>query len=187
MKHYLYAICLTIFSTVAAFAQDSKPFTLTLDESTGMYYYEEVVQLSNVTQMELYSKAKKWIIANFKTGDNNISEDEKEYNIVNSAALKIDKKKTMGWAVYDGTTDFKFHFWAKDGRYKIRIDNVAFQILYASYPDGTKTKSETYGTLKSNSKIDNYLKGQADEKLLAVIQAFKKGMTAAPSQEKKDW
>ncbi len=187
MKNYLLTFWFSIVAFIPSYAQDVNTLTFQRDETNGTYYYEEVIQLANNTQDELYAKAKKWIVANFKTGDNNLSEDAKEYSLVNSAAVKIDKKKKMGWAVYDGAADFKFHFWAKEGRYKIRIDNIAFQILYASYPDGMKTKSETYSTLKENSKIDQYLKEQADEKLYSVLQAFKNGMTAAPTKEKKDW
>ncbi len=141
---------------------------------------------TGTNQADLYKRAKTWIIANFKTADNNINFDEKEFTIVNAAALNIDKKKTLGWAIYDGTIDFKFHLWAKDGRYKFRIDNITYHMMFASYPDGMKTKTQSYGDLSDN-KIGNYLKEQADEKFPALISVFKKGMTVDPKQDKKDW
>lgn len=183
MKKIIYTLSLLLMSVLSVKAQD---FVLTEDKNSGEGYYEEVVQIPNVSQQDLYQRAKEWIIANFKTADNNIGFDEKEFSIVNSGAFKVDQKKTMGWAVYDGTTDFKFHVWLKDGKYKFRIDNVSFHILYASWPDGMKTKTENYSDL-GDSKMGKYLKEQANDNFGALVKAFKGGMAKQQTQKKNDW
>jgi hypothetical protein len=185
MKQTIYTLLLLFISIVSVKGQDT-PFSLKKDDSNGDYYYEEVVPLANLKQTDIYQRAKTWVIANFKTADNNINFDDKEYSMINGTAVKIDAKKTMGWAIYEGLYDFKFHVWVKEGKYKFRIDNISYNMFYASYPDGKKTKNGAYSDISDN-KIGKYLKEQADEKLAQVVAAFKKGMATDQKQDKKDW
>jgi len=185
MKIIIYTAVLLLTSFISVQGQNAE-FSLKKDEATGDAYYEEVVPLENMHQADIYQKAKVWIIANFKTTDNNLNFDNKEYTIVNSGAIKIDEKKTMSWAIYEAILDFKFHVWVKDGKYKFRIDNISYNMFYASFPDGKKTKNGTYNDISDN-KIGKYLKEQANEKLSYVVAAFKKGMMAEQKQDKKDW
>lgn len=185
MRQAIYTFLLLFISIVSVNGQEQQ-FSLKKDESNSDYYYEEVVLLENLKQADIYQRAKTWLIANFKTADNNINFDEKEYTMTNATAIKIDAKKTMGWAIYEGLYDFKFHVWVKEGKYKFRIDNISYNMFYASYPDGKKTKNGSYGDISDN-KIGKYLKEQADEKLAQVVTAFKKGMATEQKQDKKDW
>jgi Domain of unknown function (DUF4468) with TBP-like fold len=185
MRKVLILIAMLFFSSLSVSAQNA-PFELKKEEGTGEVYYEEVVQAQNMKQADLYQRAKSWIISNFKTADNNINFDEKEFSIVNAGALKLNQKKTMTWAVYDGTIDFKFHFWAKEGKYKFRIDNIMFHVLCAEMPEGKTVKTKTYTEL-GKRKIDSNMKDQCDEKFPLLVAAFKNGMSSEPKKENKDW
>jgi hypothetical protein len=185
MRKPFITLLLLFISFLSVNAQETA-FSLKKDETSGDYYYEEVVSLGDMKQADIYARAKTWIIANFKTADNNIAFNEKEFTADNSAAVKIDEKKTMGWAIYEGFFDFKFHVWVKEGKYKFRIDNISYNMFYASYPDGKKTKSGVYSDISDN-KIGKYLKEQADTKLMQVATTFKKGMSTDQKQVKNDW
>lgn len=92
MRKFIYTTLLVCVSLISVKGQEAA-FAFKKDDVSGDAYYEEVVQLDNVKQADIYKRAKTWIIANFKTEDNNINFDEKEYQMVNATALKVDEKK----------------------------------------------------------------------------------------------
>ena len=175
MKKIISTIILTLAFLSPLFAQDDASLTFKLDESSGDYYYEEVVSAADIKQDELFKRAKTWVVANMQTADNNISADEKEFTIVNGGAIKLDDK----WQ-HQFIMSFKFHVWLKDGKYKLRIDNINFLI----HPiDGSAN------LIKSYADLDKYymrkiLREQANEKFTIFLGNFKKGMS---STNKNDW
>ena len=162
----LSVLCLTVSSHTWG---QEKEDNLTLNKE-GVY--EEVVQLPGASQADIYKHAKTWIQENMKTDDNNIFFDDKEYTINNSAALKINPKNSFSWIIKEGATEFKFHVWSKDGRYKLRIDNVVAHIII-NERSVISPKTFLYSELKDN-KLGSYLKDDINEKMAAFIQAFKK-------------
>src|SRR5689334_7691945 len=110
MKGYL--LILSFMLTISVWAQDKddKNEAIFVMDDAG-YYYEEVVPAAGLKKEVLFDRAKKWIIANLKTGDNNINADEKEFTIVNSSATKIDRKMFFGLDIKEGYFDYKFHVW----------------------------------------------------------------------------
>ncbi len=185
MKKYLLLGYLLILTCFQSFGQDES-LVLKKDEVSGDSYYEEVVQLPGLTQADLFKRSKTWVLANMKTVDNNISFDDKEYTIVNSTAVKVDKKKYLTYWIDDGLIEFKFHVWLKEGRYKFRIDNIVYHLVINRGVKGISPRTTGYNELEDD-KGDRYLKEQASDKLSALIDVFKKGMLSEPKQDKKDW
>ncbi len=185
MKKQFYLLCSLLIVCFQTFGQD-KELELKKDEVSGDSYYEEVVQLPGISQADLFKRSKTWIIANMKSVDNNIIFDDKEYSIVNSSAVKVDKKKYTTYWIDDGLIEFKFHVWLKDGRYKFRIDNIVYHLVINRGAMGISPRTSGYNELEDN-KGDRYLKEQASDKLLALIEVYKVGMQSDPKQDKKDW
>lgn len=189
MKRHL-LLCLFSLLGFTSFAQDESEY-FKKDEVSGDYYHEEVVEMAGLKKEEMFERAKKWVIANFKTADNNIKFDDKEFNIVNSAAIKIDKKMFTGVNIKDGAYDFKFQVWFKDGKYKVRVDNLMFYIIVERSggfaEKGDKNETYSYADLKDN-KWGNYLKKQASEKTASVLSVFNNAVKSesAPTN-KNDW
>ena len=185
MKKHLLFLALTICSLTTFAQKDGEADFFKKDESTGDYYYEEVVQADGLKKEVMFERAKNWIIANFKTGDNNIKFDDKDFAIDNSAAVKIDQKSFFTSAIQEGAYNFKFHVWFKDDRYKIRVDNIMYYVLI-KYGTDLTPNSFSYGDLKNN-KMGKYLKEQASEKTNSVIAVFKNAvLTEQASPAKKD-
>lgn len=186
-KAFMLLSVLTMFA-FKAFAQDDVEI-LKKDEATGDYYYEEVVTTDGLKQDELFKRAKAWILANMKTADNNITFDEKNFSAVNTGAMNVKKKNFFGaHPIQDGAFDFKFHIWCKDGRYKIRIDNIMFYLLI-NLGNGMGRKTLTYQEAMDHNKYDKHLKNESNTKLNTFISVFKQDMAKSPSEVKQnnDW
>jgi hypothetical protein len=184
-------ILLSMFAVMSVFAnaQDKDATFFKQDATSGDYYYEEVVEISGVKKEEIYDRAKKWVVANFKTADNNISFNDQEMSIVNSAAVKIDKKMFTGVLIQDGAYDFKFHVWVKDGKYKVRVDNIMYYLLIERSggfaEKGLKNETYAYGDLKDN-KWSNYVKKQSADKTASVLAVMKDAVQNNTAPAKKD-
>ncbi len=188
MKRALMLFSLITLFAVNVFAQDDVEI-LKKDDASGIYYYEEVVQAQGLKQDELFKRAKAWVLAKLKTEDNNIKFDEKDFSMVNTGAIKVDRKSFFTIAIQDGAFDFKLHIWCKDDRYKMRIDNIMFYLLMNMGPEvGLTRKTDAYEDLKDN-KQGVYLKKQANTKLAALVATLKQDMTKAPAEVKQnnDW
>lgn len=189
MKKLMLMLGLVAMS-MSAFAQDADQ-VFKKDEVSGDYYYEEVVQVPGVKKEVMYDRAKKWVIANFKTADNNIKFDDAEFSIVNSAAIKIDKRMFTGIDIKDGAYDFKLHLWFKDDKYKVRVDNMMFYVLVlrsgmGREKEGTQQETLSFGNLE-DKKWHNYLKKQSGEKTISVLNVLKSSVMSDESQKKSDW
>ncbi len=189
MKFLSYLLLPLLFLTTGQLnAQETKPI-LVKDNETGAFYYEEVVSAEGITKEELLKRAKTWIIANMKTEDNNIIFNEADFSAVNTGVIKVDRKNFFTSILETGAFDFKFHIWCKDDRYKIRIDNIMFYLLYASgSPVRTTRENYSYEELKDN-KHGKYLKQHSNEKLSQFIASFKKAMghSDEETKAKNDW
>ncbi len=179
MKKFYLLTALLCFSIVTLFAQSASQ--IEFKEEGGSYYYEEVVEVPQSAQSVIFERAKNWVMSNFKTADNNIVYDDKEFHIVNTAAIKIDPKGFFTNIIVNGTMDFKFQAWFKDGKYRYRIDNMTY---YLSTNGGPVT--EHYSELKDN-KMSNYLRRQASEKVSGILNNFKASMKQDLTGKNKDW
>lgn len=188
MKFLVITSLLTVLS-VNLFAQSDDAALLKKDAATGTSAYEEVIKAPGVKKEELYARAKKWILANIKTQDNNISFNDNDFSAVNTAALKVDEKNFFSAICHGGVFDFKFNVTCKDERYKIRIDNIVYYVqMGQNYSVTLQTFS--YDELKDN-KQGRFFQEQANDRLKAFVAAFEKYMEhpteGAGGSKKDDW
>jgi hypothetical protein len=168
--------CMSLFSSLYA-GDNDKSFTpiFVQDKSTGEYYYEEVVTATGAGKEELYNRAKKWIVANMKTADNNIIFDDNGHTIVNATGIVLDKKNFFTVIIQEGVMSFKFHVWCKDGRLKLRVDNIIYNVVLNHRSNTFSPHTWTYGDL-NNNRVGNNLKEQGNEKAAALIAMFKESV-----------
>lgn len=180
-----------IAGTVTAKEKEKKEeFTeiLVKDEATGEYYYEAVVPVEQVSKEEMFKRAKSWVVSSLKTNDNNINADAAELSIVNTASVVLDQMKGFGWAITSGNIDFKLNVLFKDGKYKVRFDNI---VINAAYLTGQGTTLQTisytqYAKTSGKNKASRKFKEMVNAKMEAVAKgldnAIKNGTAAS-----KDW
>lgn len=185
MKNLLLALAVLMFCANNSFSQES--FPVKHDEVSNDYYIEEVITAEGLSDKEIYDRAKAWILANLKTVDKNIEFNDEELTIVNNGTIKIDQKGFFTVAVQEGYCNFKYHVWCKDGRYKVRADNIMYRLLL-NQGDRMVTTTTTYAELyeKKKKKLNEYLLGEADQKLSAVIAIMHDSIINNTKQEDKN-
>jgi len=160
---------------------------LVKDEQTGEYYYEAVVPVENVAKLDMFKRAKSWVLTSLKTSDNNINADESELSIVNTASVVLDQTKGFGWAITSGNIDFKLNVQFKDGKYKVRFDNVVINAVYVT-GGGTSLQTVSYNQYakqKENKAVRKF-KQMVNEKMLAVANSLDAAIRNGSSGS-KDW
>ncbi|RQO31252.1 hypothetical protein DBR32_04590 [Taibaiella sp. KBW10] len=147
------------------------------NEATGNVCYEQVTMVEGVAKQEMFNRAKKWIIANLKTNDNNIAFDETASSISNTATVVLKPASGFNWAITSGMINFKLNMQFKEGRYKFAFDNIVVQVAYA---DGI-VETLNYDQIQRNNKPAKHIKKEVNEKLLAIAMqletAIKQGNT----------
>jgi hypothetical protein len=150
---------------VPVLAQDAAEPPVTLNKTASGYTYEKIVDLPSVTKQQAYDRVKKWIVANLKTTDNNISFDDVDRNnIGTSAALILQSKHNIL------TARFKISFSFKDNKLKINASQFTMSSQVATVPFsevlyiGKKHTRETY------EKFDEDFSAMIN----AIVEAAKK-------------
>src|SRR5262249_21175282 len=146
MKKVLYVALSLLAATPVLQAKEKEEIKTVLvkDDASGEYYYEGVVPVEGVSKEEMFKRAKQWILSNLKSADNNIQFDDKEWVINNEASTLINSAQGFGWVISRGYTNFKLNIQFKDGRYKLRIDNV---IIYLEHGIAAPPNSGSYALL----------------------------------------
>lgn len=103
------------------------------ETNSNSYYYEEIINVENVTKEEMFERAKQWVLSNFKTGDVNSQFDDKNLNIYTSSTIFYEKYKST-WNA--DLLNFKLNISFKDGKYKVRIEDfiIKSNFYYADPP-----------------------------------------------------
>ncbi|MCB0700363.1 MAG: DUF4468 domain-containing protein [Chitinophagales bacterium] len=185
MKNILLTLIASVLVSVNAYAQQA--FSIKHDEVSNDYYFEEVIEAKGLFDKVIYERAKKWILANMKTVDKNIEFNDEELSIVNNGTIKIDQKSFVTQAIQEGYCNFKYHVWCKEGRYKVRVDNIFYRVLL-NQGDRMVTKSDSYADVydKKKKKMNAYLIEEADTKLSAVIAIMHDAIINDKKEEAKD-
>lgn len=192
MKKILLLAIALLTITPALIAKDKDKdeevkIVLTKDESSGEYIYEDVITVENVAKEEMFKRAKQWILSNLKTSDNNIQFDEKELSIINDANLIIKQGGGYSSFIASGITNLKVTLFFKDGRYKIRFDNV---IVHIERGNGYPTVITPYTSLMAerNSKGKTHVINETNIQLGAIISKLEAAIKNSDNATKKnDW
>jgi hypothetical protein len=140
----------------------------------GEYLYEGVINVENVAKEEMFKRAKEWIISNLKTEDNNISFDEANMHIANTASVVLKPGSGFNWNMTHIVVNFKLNLAFKDGRYKFVFDNIVVQA--ASPGIGLETLS--YEQITRNNKPSKYVRKEVNEKLLSLSNQLEEAVKA---------
>lgn len=185
MKKVLLVVLSLFMATPVIHAKDKEEeykVVVVKDEPTGSYAYGQVVNVDNVSKEEMFTRAKKWIIANFKTGDNNIQFDEAGMNIANTATVVLKAASGFNWAITSGLVNFKLNLQFKEGRYKFVFDNIAVQCVYA---DGV-VETVNYDHVQKNNKPAKHIRKEVNEKLLSISMQLEEAIKTG-GKGKDDW
>ena len=113
------------------------------DKETGLVVYEGVVDFPDMTQKEIYTKAKSWIITTLKSSDKMTELDDENYKqIVGTGTILLDSlllPDARNGFSEEALLNFKFIVFCKEGRLKYSIEN--FLLIY------------TYWDRKINDKV----------------------------------
>lgn len=186
MKKVLLVVMSLLFVAPSVQAKDKDEeykVVVVKNEASGSYAYEQVVNVEGVTKEEMFNRAKKWIIANFKTSDNNIQFDEANLTIANTATVVMNAASGFNWAITSGLVNFKLNLQFKEGRYKFIFDNIAVQAVYS---DGI-VETVNYEQAQKNNKPAKHIRKETNEKLLAISTQLEQAIKTGGGKGKDDW
>lgn len=161
MKQLL--ITLILFTFVTAFGQ-----TIPKDEETGKFKYEKIIQAENLSQVEIYDRAKSWVVRTLKSGDNVVNLDDKSKAAITATGnILLENQRGFLYRYENVVLNFKFNVYAKEGRFKIIVDN--FTIHYdLVFDDTSKARSSS---LEDGFSKEGLVKGKkATEKMHAEVE-----------------
>ncbi len=178
MKKLALLLWLCLFIAPSAFAGKEED-TVVVQDASGVWAYERVMSVPGVSQAELFGRARKWVLANVETADQNTALDDKEYTIVTTASIPL--KPNNGWSITAITLSFKMHIDVRDGRYKYRNDNII------AYITGIGTvRQQPYSELaRQRDKIDRYIRREALAAILKTSEEVYKSLSGAAGSKDK--
>ena len=172
----------------SAFAQKSKDAVvvpeLPVDAVSGLYSYENVVDVPGVSKDELYNRTLAWANGFYKNPGDVIREKNSEQGkIIIKARFRIsneaDKKGVVtqaGDVMYSLTLNFK------DGKYKYEITKINWQqISYFPIERWNDTAAPSF------KPAYLYYLTQTDETIKSVIADFSKKITDPVKIKSSDW
>ncbi|MBX2969444.1 MAG: DUF4468 domain-containing protein [Cyclobacteriaceae bacterium] len=142
------------------------------DEETGLYIYQEVVELTGITQNDLYTRARKWFVNNYKSANAVLDMDDREAGMLIGKGYFEVRFQGGQRKVYH-----QVQLEVKEGRYRFTINkfNLKFSEVYGEQPFETLTNKHFWG-------IDKLFQATHNETLL-MIESLKKGMAKSAD----DW
>ncbi len=167
-------------------------------EGNGNYKCDSIFQVSNITKEEMYSRARKWVIANLKTNDNNVEFNEVELSITTTPTILIPSYNvSFSGEITRGLANFKLNLQFKDNRYRITVDNVSMHLEYgrpiraprvSSYNDfmATDGKKAKEGGGKPRYALDIYTIKEINKQIEALNLALYEAITNEKGKN-DDW
>jgi len=166
-------------------------------ELDGNYKFDSVFHVNNISKQEMYSRARKWVIANIKTNDNNIEFNDSEFYISTTPTIVIPPinipfvgEIPRGWA------NFKFILEFKDNKYRLTMHNITIYVEYSrpilpprtsSYNDFMATDGEK--SIKNGGKgrfaLDFYTIDEINKQIETLSSSINKAITNIDNDQ--DW
>lgn len=168
MKKIIYLFILTMFST-NSFSQEKLLDILPLEN--GNVVYTEVVKVDSINKKELYNRAKKWFVLNYKSANAVIQlEDKEDGMIIGKGNFRIK------YYSRNPTIEHTLQIETRDGRYKYTVSRFIYsdiqndKFIIEKFPKGWAGKKKLYRTV--------------NEKIKLIITDLKKSME---TELKDDW
>ena len=133
MKYIIFLILIVVNITVLSQEQEEKYIKiLPLDENREIYY-SDVVKTDSLNKDELFNLTKQWFVDAFKSANDVIQMEDKEYGILTGKgyfeqSFTLYLGKMFGSRTYNSNIYFTAKIQCKDGRYKYEFYN--FKIKY---------------------------------------------------------
>lgn len=155
--------------SITSFCQEKFQESLPLEN--GKVVYTEVIKIDDLSKSDLYKRAKKWVVLNYKSANDVIQLDDKEDGIIIA-------KGTFGIRYYtrNPKIEHTLQIETKNGRFKYTIsnfiynDNQGYTFFIENFPKGWAGKKKLYRLI--------------DEEVNKIISNLKQSMN---SEEKDDW
>jgi hypothetical protein len=177
-----------IFISNSVFAQFFIP---PVDKETGLITYTEVVNHDSLTQIQLYTRFKKWAANNFRSANVAIVADDENKSFVVIQSI-FAKPVSMPDIItnFNSDCDFRLKVEFKDAKYKYTLSPQ--ELDFAKHNPGHMTLGRakkklpfTESSMTFTKKKIDALHKQVDAQCLSLISSLKSGMSEASS--KSDW
>lgn len=167
MKKILLLLLLPVFS----FAQPSLPVPVV----NGKIVYEGVVSVDSANKYDLYYRAKRFLINEFKNTKGGLYQDDKEGGVIIGKGIT-----PFVVAIIPGLTHWVLEIDLKDGKYRYRIDNIEYEYFYGEKSLGIYPLEDMLK--KINRKELKFLKN-VNLKMVGLIESLKSAMLIKPNND----
>ncbi len=146
-------------------------FVSTVCKSQEPLSFNGVIEVPNISQKELYGRAKLFLAETYKSSKDVIQADDIEIGQIIGKANFQYSPKSMVWGSVGGTVTYIVKIFVKDGKYKYDITNFSHDIC------GTMTTSEDCPckfayTKNMNNKIWADVKNDCKKESEIIIKAL---------------
>ena len=173
-------ICLTAMPALSK-GKDNYRVVVT-QQSGGGYAFDSVVTAEGQSKEQMYQRAKEWVIAHFKTDDNNVSYNAESSSITTTSTIVLKTGSGFNWSITHCICNFKLNIQFKDGRYRFVFDNI---IVQAAYADGI-VETLNYDDVQKNNAPAKHIRREVNEKLAAIADQLAQAVQGGNS-DNNDW
>lgn len=155
----------------------------------GEVEYTNVVQVNDVDQNELFSRAKEWFAISFKSAQNVLQMDDRTAGKLIGKGLISAYGVVMNKPVDAGYIDFIVEIQVKDGRFKYSFHSIRhrFPIGSNAYTPGVLSEEKPGGGIQTmGKKYWDGLRHYANEDFIALENSLIEAMTISKSRS-DDW
>ena len=188
LKNTLTGICLAL--TMTSFAQEKADVTTA---ETPNFNYSEVVEVSGATKDQLFKSARSWFLENYgikKQEAGVIYTDDSYLGEIAASPIMWVFVNSMGSSANAGSISYNIVVSAKEGKYKLEINDYYHESNRSAYGTGGTLTDETpdCGVEEMTELVWGQIKEEGKSKTEVMITSLKERMTAASSHvEGEDW
>jgi len=162
-------VTLTVIN-IEVFAQNTKntkpPLTLYTTEA-GSFILDTVINVNDVSKVELYNRAKNWVVSTVRTSDQNVVFDDTEYN-------EIRTNVTLNLTKFAGVNkvNFKTSILFKEGKCKLITESFVYLYIGSEVYEAPLSKIKTIRNKKTYIEFDK----EFTKFKKSLIQSLKKSI-----------
>ena len=163
MKKLLVITCL--LSCFSSYSQESLKFS-------------DVIIVENVSQKELFSRAKVWLAKTFKSSKDVIQTTDAETGVIVGKAIYFFKPKSfMGSEAVKGNIAYTISIYCKDGKYKYVVEDFIHENfgLLTTAEEGNFTMTLTSKGYRK--KVWEDMKEQSEKEAKGLAESLKQAMS----------
>lgn len=168
---------------------------IAFDEEKQAAVMEGVIEVENVSQEELYNRAKLWMAGNLKSSDaQSLFDEENHEQIVTNGNLLLSNKAMQ----INRSVNFKLSVFFKKGRFKYVIDQMIVDATNTSLDGSNKTRfvesvNEVYekyhrkNQKKKKAKSRYKIMDELDEEFGKLVGNLQSSLSQTTEPDSSDW